>query len=401
MQASKKLKVLHVIPSVGSLRGGPSRAVYNMAYGVEEFGHTVHIATTDDNAVSRLVVPYGQPVVKHNVTTWYFPRQTRFYTVSWPLTRWLAGHIGGYDLVHIHSLFSYASLPAALFAHHYGIPYIVRPLGTLNQWGMANRRRWLKRISFRLIESRILAHAAGIHYTSNQERLEAKALGIDQFAAVIPLGINLSAFAHLPASGTFRHHYPQLVGRTLLLFLSRLDPIKGLELLLPAFAQVRQKQPNIGLILAGRGAPDYEAWLRAQVQELSLEGDLVFTGFLRAEQKLAALADCDLFVLPSYSESFGVAVVEAMAAGLPVVITDRVGIYDAVKQANAGLVVPCNADALAAALLRLANDAELRRQMATNGQHLAHDRFSLPAMTRSLIALYEDVLQRQLRQPTR
>jgi len=386
------MRVLHVIPSVGPQRGGPGRAVLDMARGLAQAGVEVHLATTDDDGPGHLNVPLGQPTVQAGITLWYFWRQARPYTFSWPLTTWLRRHVADYDLVHVHAVFSYSSLPAAFCARRAGMPYIITPHGILRSWGLHNRHPLLKRLSFWLIERRILHHAALVHFTSEQERLEAEELGVRMPSAVLPLGIDLSAFEHLPASCTFRRHYPQLASRAQLLFLSRLDPVKGLDLLLLAFAQVQQTQPDVILVLAGRGVSDYEAWLRARVQELGLEGDVVFVGFLEAKQKLAALADCDLFVLPSYSESFGVSVVEALACGVPVVISDQVGIHHEVAAAGAGIIVPCQVDALATAMVRLVADPDLRQQMGMRGRLLAWDRFSMQAMTDGVIEAYTKVL---------
>src|SRR5262249_9530024 len=113
------------------------------------------------------------PVLEDAVTYWYFRRQTRFYTGSLPLSRWLARHVADYDLIHIHALFSFATTVAAFWAARRGVPYIVRPLGTLNTWGLENRRPWLKQLSLRLIERRVLANAVAVHFTSTQERDEA------------------------------------------------------------------------------------------------------------------------------------------------------------------------------------------------------------------------------------
>jgi glycosyltransferase involved in cell wall biosynthesis len=333
-----------------------------------------------------------QPIRQDGVTCWYFRRQTRFYTASWPLTCWLARHVEDYDLVHIHALFSYTTLPAALFAARRGVPYIVRPLGTLGRLGMHQRRPWLKHISFYLIERHILGGAAAIHFTSEQERSEAAELGVDERTIVLPMGIDLQPFAHLPAAGWIRERAPHLAGRTIVLFLSRLDPKKGLDILLRAFADLRSRQPNIGLVLAGTGEPQFVAGLRREATRLGIEGDIFWAGFLGGAEKLAALASADLFVLPSYSENFGVSVVEALAGGLPVVISDSVGIHNEVAMAGAGAVVSCRVDMLTTTLARLVNYKSLRQSMAAAGRRLARDQFSVEKMTTRLIETYASVL---------
>jgi glycosyltransferase involved in cell wall biosynthesis len=363
-----------------------------MARGLAQASVDVHIATTDDDGPDgHLDVPLGQPVVQDGVTCWYFRRQTRFYTASWPLTQWLRQHVRTYDLVHIHALFSYASLPAAWYAVRYRVPYIIRPLGVLNRWGMEQRSPLLKRISFNFIERHILQNAAAVQFTSQQEQQEADALNVSMNSVILPLGMDLSPFAQLPSRTTFRRDYPHLANKLLLLFLSRLDKIKGLDLLFPAFAQVRKQCPDVVLVLAGSGEPAYESWLREQVQALGIADSVVFTGFLASEQKLAVLADSDIFVQPSYYESFGIAVIEAMACGLPIVITDRVGLAEDIRQADAGVIVPCQHDALVASMAELIDDPQRRHTLAQRGRMLAEQRFSLAAMTRQLLTLYSDL----------
>ena len=165
-----------------------------MAEGVAARGHTVHVVATDAEGAGHLQVPLEQPLVEKGVTYRYFRRQSTFYTFSWPLTRWLAEHINEYDVVHIHALFSYASLPAAFYATRQNVPYIVRPLGTLNRWGMQQRRPWLKQLSFQLVERHILARAAMLHFTSEDERQQASEVGVRVPSTVLPLGIQLDPF---------------------------------------------------------------------------------------------------------------------------------------------------------------------------------------------------------------
>jgi glycosyltransferase involved in cell wall biosynthesis len=384
------MKVLHVIPSVGPLRGGPSMMIRGLAGALSRQGVETHVATTNDNGRGTLHVPFGVPVLEDAVTYWYFPRQTHLYTFSWPLGVWLARHVADFDAVHIHALFSYAAVPAAYWARRRGVPYIVRPLGTLNEWGMKNRRRWIKKWSFRLLESRIIEHAALVHYTSNQERLEAEKLHQGRTAAaIIP-----NAIAETPGSspaGCFRARFPQLENRQILLFLSRLDEVKGLYLLLRAFGQIRQQIPHVSLVVAGDGNPAFVSGLKAKAVRLGIERDVVWPGFLNGELKQAALADSDVFVLPSYSENFGIAVAEAMAAGLAVVVSNQVGIHRDIQQAQAGIVVPCDVASLAGALVQLLDDAGLRRWMGDNGRSLVRRHYSSQAVTHKLIDVYNEL----------
>jgi glycosyltransferase involved in cell wall biosynthesis len=284
-------------------------------------------------------------------------------------------------------------LPAAYHARRAGIPYVIRPLGALNRWGMTRRRPWLKRVSFRLLERRILRGAASIHYTSEQEKAEAADLGVHGRSAVIPLGVDLAPFENLPPRGWLRRRWPELARRPLVLFLSRVDPKKGLDLLFRALAGATRRQPDIALVVAGSGEPAFEAKLRREATRLGLNGSVFWTGFLSDSDKLTALADADLFVLPSYSENFGVAAVEAMAAGLPVVVSDRVAIHREVAAAGAGLVVPCESDAVTAAVLRLVGDRSLAAELGARGRRLAWSHFSLASMVAGLMASYEEALR--------
>ncbi len=387
------MKILHVIPSLSPRRGGPSFTLRALARALAEAGLEIHIVATDDDGPdARLWAPSGQPLVEDSVNIWYFPRQTRFYTASWPLTQWLARHVGEYDLVHIHALFSYASLPAAFYAARYGVPYLVRPLGTLNRYGMQQRRPWLKRLSFQLIERRILEHATLIHYTSEQERKQAAELGVNYPSVVIPNPVELPIATQSQHKGQFRQQHPWLAERTLILFLSRLDPIKGLDLLLPAFAQLRATDSQAALIIVGNGEAAFVNSLRSQAEQLGIASDIVWTGFVAGEAKQAVLADADIFVLPSYSENFGIAVVEAMAAGLPVIISNRIGIHHEVSLAGAGLIVECAKSPLANALLYLAGDPKQRQHMAEQGRSLARKQFSQPAITSQIIRLYTSIV---------
>jgi glycosyltransferase involved in cell wall biosynthesis len=350
-----------------------------------ESGLEVHVATTDDNGGGRLASASELPTSEDSVTYWIFRRQTHFYTFTFPLTRWLWRHAKEYDVVHIHALFSYVSVVAAVCAGLAGVPYIVRPLGTLSRWGMRNRRRWLKRLSFRMIESRILRGAAGVHYTSEQEAVEAERLGVRHHRHVIPNPVDLPAAPE--GRGAYRAAHPELDGRTIVLFLSRLDPKKGLDLLLPAFALVRAQHPEAILVVAGEGEPAFVSSLKRRASRLCPDAGIIWTGHLSGDNKRDLLADADVFVLPSYSENFGVAVVEAMGAGVPVIVSDQVGIHREISRAEAGIVVECSVEQLASALAKAVHDAPLRTRMGANAAGLARQ-FSPHLVARRFTELY-------------
>jgi glycosyltransferase involved in cell wall biosynthesis len=382
-------RVLHVIPSIAAEHGGPSIMLEQMARGLSQTGMEIHIATTNDDGAGRLEIPCGVPVMRDGITYWYFRRQTSFYKFSHPLSKWLASHIGGYQVVHIHALFSHAALAAAYWAHRRGVPYVVRPLGTLNQWGMEHRRPWLKRLSFRLIERRILENAAFVHYTSDQERQEAALLNVHTRSEIIPNPVAQQDGAK-PVGG-FRAAHPELRDREIILFLSRFDKKKGLELLLPAFKMVRERFPTAALVLAGSGNGDLVKGLRLQARALGISEDIFWPGFLQGEDKRAAFADADVFVLPSWSENFGIAVVEAMAAGCAVAVSDRVAIHGDIAAADAGLVFRCDVREIANALCLMLADRPMRARMGFNGKCLTRTQYSLETVTTRLVAAYNSL----------
>ena len=381
------MRVLHVIPSLSPSRGGPSYALPVLTQHLAALGVDVDVATTDDDGAGRVPGVAGTRSVVDGVTTRYFARQVRFYTCSWPLRSWLASNVGGFDLLHIHALFSYPATVAAFEATRGHVPYVIRPLGTLNRWGMQNRRRLLKGLSLRLIERRMLTHASATHYTSQQERLEADSLGLGTPAFVIPLGIELPPCAGDEISRGERS--------PTLLFLGRLDPKKGLDLLLRAFARVHASVPDARLTIAGSGDGEYVADLRALAHRLGIAAAVEWPGFLEGAAKQKAFDTAMLFVLPSHSENFGVAPVEAMAAGLPVILTPTVGVAPDVERCEAGIIVPPEPTDLGAAIERLLRNPAEARAMGGRARRLAEERFSAPAAARHVLDLYDFVLKQR------
>ncbi len=386
------LKILHVIPSVDPRQGGPSTVMRTLTRELARAGLEVHVATTYGNKREGSNTSKSQFSSKEEITYRYFSCQTRFYSFSWAMNQWLARHVKEYSLVHIHFIFSYPAAAAAFWSHRYRIPYIICPHGILNRWGLENRRSWLKKISLRWIESRILARAAAVHYATKLERQEAVQLGAVGKAVIIPHALDKSFMDEHPSGGSLCTPSAKWVNGKVFLFLSRFHPKKGMDLLLSAFARVKYRFPSSVLVLAGEGESNFMSHLQREARRLGIDPEVVWVGFLEGEEKRRAFTDANVFILPSYSENFGVAILEAMACGVPVIISDQVGIHPDVSQAEAGIVVKTNVDSLADAMTQLLEHPEMAKKMGENGRKLVEEKFTVEKVIPQVIALYEKVL---------
>lgn len=390
------MKVLHVIPSLAAVHGGPSKALPEMARALAEKGVEVDVATTDDDGPGKRLaeVILEEPLTRQGYRVFYFAKQTEFYKSSWCLWRWLRDHAVDYQVIHIHAVFSFATLAAALAAWLAGVPYVVRPLGVLNGWGMRNRRRWLKLLSFRLLDKLALDHAAMIHYTSEQEAAEAAPLGIKAPTLILPLGLNLEAFSQLPSREERCVRWPQTMGRQVILYLSRLDEKKGLPTLLEAFVEVHQNVPKALLMIAGSGPDAFISGLKKRMEELGLASAVLWAGHLESEAKAAALAGADAYCLPSHSENFGIALLEALASGLPSVTTSGVALACESACENALIrVPPGDVLALSQELQRVLQDESLRKVLSKHARKVAAF-YSQSRMADQLIVLYRHLYPR-------
>jgi glycosyltransferase involved in cell wall biosynthesis len=350
------------------------------------------IATLDPAEAAGLNITFGAPVDMGGFTVRFFKRQTHFYKTSVPMLRWLSENVGNYNVIHNHAVFSFAPLAAAFWARRARIPYIIRPLGLLNHWGLENRRKLLKKLSLRLFDLPALRGAAAIHFTSDREQSEASTLGLATRSVVMPIGIDAEPFENLPGPQTFFEKFPVARGKRLLLFMSRIDPKKGIELLLQAFARMRTKTDDILLVVVGSGTESYEATLKHLTRELNLHDRVLWTGFLDGTDKLSVLSAAEVYILPSYSENFGISLVEAMAAGLPCIATPHVAIAEDAARNGAVTQVPCERDAIAQAADRLFANPLERQHLAQLATLYVREHLSLPAMGRALKLLYQELI---------
>jgi glycosyltransferase involved in cell wall biosynthesis len=374
------MRVLHVIPSLAAVHGGPSVVLPIMERALSAEGVEVETVTTDDDGPGRRHDKGdGMPREENGVIRRYFPKQTEFYKVSLPLARWLKREVGRFDVVHIHAMFSHTSIAAARAARRAGVPYVIRPLGVLNQYGVKQRRAFLKRLSLRWVEGPLLRDAAAIHFTLADERDEAQLLGLPFTPVVIPLGLEATP---LPAANSD--------ARPTVLYLSRIDPKKNIEELLGAWKIIQPAHPDWQLVIAGSGDPGYEESLRKLAAELGVASSVVWPGLVKGQEKSQLLSDAQIFTLPSHSENFGIAAAEALLAGKPCVFTPGVAVGAlAASHGAALLAADPTAESIAPPLASLMDHPETRAALAARAKHFAAAELSAAVMGRNLKTLYQ------------
>lgn len=385
------MKILQIVPSISLIYGGPSQMVLGLSSALSELGVKVTILTTDSNGdtgQAPLDVPIGEAIQQDGYEIIYFRCSPfRRYKFSLGLLSWLATHAAEYDIAHIHALFSPVSTAAAAIARSCHLPYILRPLGTLDPADL-QKKRFLKKIYGNLLEKPNIAGAAGLHFTSEQEARVSFRYGVKTHDLVIPLGVDLPQT--LPSYGQGKNQLGIKSDQPLLLFMSRIDPKKGLDLLIPALETLLKDGFNFHFVLAGANPQDpiYEQQICDQIKTSKLGESSTITGFIQGQFKLELLRDADLFILPSYYENFGIAVAEAMFIGTPVVISNQVYIWDEIEKAAAGWVTDCTIEGLTQTLRLALQDAVERKQRGLNGRKLVLEKYSWPAIAQETLKVY-------------
>ncbi|MEM9266269.1 MAG: hormogonium polysaccharide biosynthesis glycosyltransferase HpsP [Cyanobacteria bacterium P01_F01_bin.13] len=397
---AKALKILQIVPSISLVYGGPSQMVRGLSRALAGQGATVTVLTTDangDEGQAPLDVPLNQPMETDGYHTIYFrcaPFQR--YKFSLPLLQWLQRHGREYDIAHIHALFSPVSSAAATVARWQKLPYILRPLGTLDPADLAKKKQF-KQIYAALLERPNIQGAAALHFTSEQEAKVSERFGVTTRDMVLPLGVVLPEFTCSAAAAKqiVRQLYNIPEGLPIVLFMSRIDPKKGLDLLLPVLKELRQSGRQFHFILSGGNPQDqgYVDGIGQQIQDSVLKDCTTVTGFVSGDLKGQILQAADLFVLPSYYENFGIAVAEAMMAGKPVVISDQVHIWQDIKSSQSGWVTKCDRTSLIQALTEALADATEREKRGKNGRGFAQENYGWDAISARMIDTYHQLLE--------
>jgi glycosyltransferase involved in cell wall biosynthesis len=378
------MRVLHVIPSLAPRDGGPGRVAIGMCRALQARGIETLVATTVSDADEVAIPSSGVTTSLHGLQVVGFGRSDDAFKYSRALSRWLRANVRHFDAVHVHAVFSHASLAAGRACRLGEVPYVVRPLGSLDPWALS-RHQWRKRLLQPAVQA-LLDGASAVHFMTDEEaRLAATGESGPRRrvrSAVIPGGIDEP---YLEAGRKMTTDREPIV-----VAIARLHPVKRLDALIRAFHSIAGDRSLAAwrLIVAGDGDVAY----RDELQRIAASGAgrtrVDFPGWLDEPAKLALLARASLIAVPSFQENFGLGLVEALACGVPAVVSRGVNLSNAIERAGAGWVMDDDSDqALLDALRTAMRDADARRTRSVAARELA-SQFGWTSAAASLEALY-------------
>jgi len=384
------MRVLHVIPGIADRTGGPAAAVLESSSALAELGVNCTVVTTDlgeaasarrhTRTTARLETPAGLEIRMYPAQP---PRRLAF---SLPLGRALMRMAHQYDVVHVHSLFLFPQLAAFRAASRARVPLIVSPCGALDPY-LRRRSRLAKALNNFIWQGRMLRSAAAIHFKSEGERELVSDLPLARRQFVVPNGIDWAAYQGVRAGNEFRRNYASGRDGPIILNVGRLSHKKGLDTLIRAYRLAREVHPTAHLVLAG---PDDEG-LRPQLEQIAADegvaDGVTFIEMLRGGDLRAALSNATVWALPSRTENFGNSVVEAMAAGVPVVVSPEVNLASEIESADAGVVCRGTPEAFGATISSLLDREDRRAALSERGREFAR-RYDWSVVGPQLLEMY-------------
>jgi glycosyltransferase involved in cell wall biosynthesis len=400
------MRILQVICSLATRYGGPQFLCAELSRELVRQGHQVSIYTSDVDGSRHLEVPLDCPVLEQGVEVRYFRGWTRpgKYMFSPGLWRALRQSVADFDVVHISGVYGFSNSAAAYWCRRRGVPYILFPHGSLDPY-LRRRNRPRKWFYDKLFLERDYRKASAVLFNSSEEMRLASDWSVfthseerngerqKRFVVYGGIGSEWLEDRDAAAGERFLEKYPELRDRRLVVNLGRINFKKGLDILVRSFAQIARGREDLRLVLAGPDNEGYGNRVRRWLAEEDVLGQTTFTGLLEGEDRFAVMRQAEVFALPSYTENFGLAVVEAMASGVPVVISDQVNLWPEVSKAEAGLVVPCAVDATTRALRELLDDPVRARRMGRNGRRWVVEHLPWEVVGTQMVRVYEEIVR--------
>jgi len=386
-KGDENIKILHVTASLSPEWGGPTKVVVELTEALARKGIDITIFTPVRKGDEvKIKPPKGVNLQLFNhgfLSKWwtsYSPDLAR--NIQWGAYK--------FDLIHIHEIWHYANFASYHAAKKAGKPYIITIHGLLDPWCL-NYKAFKKKIYSLFIQRRILREASAIHAITNEEVKHIRTFGIDNSIVMMPNGINPKEFINLLPREELESFYPKIKGKRIILFLGRIHPKKGLDLLAKAFEKIAREWDNAYLMIVGPDSEGYKIKIEKMLESEGVLNRVIFTGMLSGRKKLIVLGGADIFALPSYSEGFSMAILEAMICKLPVIITKQCN-FPEVTEVGAGNEIDPNVEQLTGALGNLLGNPQLCKKMGENGKRLVLEKFTWDKIADKMIQFYEEIL---------
>lgn len=381
------LNISHVLAYITARYGGPPKVALALGSHLQNLGGNISFYATGDITDKQEIARESLQLFLHQ-TTW--PK-------SWFRSPELLNNLiknKSIDLLHIHEIWSWPQYAVSKMAKTRGVPYIITPHGLLETWRIKNKY-FKKKLYLNLIAKNMLNNANCLHAFTPLEINGFRNAGYNGPVTVIPNGVDLSDFQNLPHPSVAEEIFPQIKGKRVILFLSRLSEEKGIDNLLHAWSEIikRQSYNDAVLVLAGPGYKGYATTVKAMIQKLQIVSNVLLTGMVDGKNKMALISRADIYTLPSYSEGFSVSLLENMAAAKPVLITPGCN-FPEVSNCGAGFCVQPDTESLIDALRKLLDfSPEQRQVMGNKARLLIQQNYTWDISARKMKTVYQCIIE--------
>ena len=377
---------LHCLFSYDNKLGGAVHAALNVCKYLARGGQSVEAVAPYDKRDEVQYLADNYPEVTCRKVARSFPQR---FSNSRELEAWLRSNLHRFNVVEIHGVWVFAAWHVARVCQELGKPYFIRPHGSLDPFDL-QKHAFLKRCIGPFYIRWLLRNAAGVVCTAKLEADRLVTYGANPPRYVVPLPVPLAEHRGNGPSFRLRHGIPR--DAQVILFLSRVDYKKGLDFIIPAVGALKREYPRLWFLLAGTGTTEFMSRVHDWIDEYQIRPFTTEVGFVTGPDKLDAFAAADVFALPSLNENFGIVNIEAMHAGLPILISEEVYICREIEQAHAGLVCQPNVESVKAKIRDLLGGNINLQQMGQCGRDLVQQRYRPESATRALVELYARTL---------
>ena len=384
---ASSFNLLHVITSMDPVHGGPPEGIRQMSKALVNMGHSIEVAclecagSSGTNDSSLKVHAVGPAVGKYQYCRSLIP--------------WLRANVGRFDCVIAHDIWQYPCFATWRALRRSATPYFVYTHGMLDPWfrNTYPLKHLKKAVYWRVGGHKVLRDARAVFFTSEEEKRRAGQSFRPYRCQGVTVGFGTTGTTGNPVElrRAFLEAFPELMGKKLVLYLGRITPKKGLDILIEAFARTIAKDIGYQLVIAGPDNPAWRGVMERQASSLSVARHMTWTGLLTDDQKWGAFYAADTFCLPSHQENFALGVAEALACGLPVLISNKVNIWREIDSARAGFVGDDDVSGTTLSLERwLSLSAHEQDEMRQRARNCFEQAFKIEAAAQALVRALRD-----------